>query len=138
MSDITQITWKDGMAFDVSLEGHGFHIDASEEFGGRGYGPKPKSLLLSALGGCTGMDVVSMLKKMRVPYESISIEVSGDLTDEHPKVYHQIHIIYRFTGDALDEAKINRAIDLSQTRYCGVTKMLEGTAKITHEVHFNG
>ena len=137
MSDVTEITWKDGMAFDVSLEGSEFKIDASEQFGGRGYGPKPKSLVLSALGGCTGMDVVSILGKMRVPFDSLSIEVSGDLTDEHPKVYHQIHITYRFTGDALDEAKINRAIELSQTRYCGVTKMLESTATITHEVHLN-
>lgn len=122
------------MAFDVTLEGHTFGVDAAEEFGGRGHGPKPKALVLSALAGCTAMDVTAILKKMRVELESFGVDVSGELTDEHPKVYHQIHITYRFKGPDLDRSKLERAVELSQTRYCGVSKMLQGTAKITHEI----
>ena len=134
MADSTEVTWKDGMAFDVALEGHDLTIDAAESFGGQGYGPKPKSLLLTALAGCTGMDVVSMLKKMRMSWESFGLKVDGELSDDHPKVYKKIHVTYRFTGDALDTDKIKKAIELSQTKYCGVTVMLSNTAEITYDL----
>ena len=134
MADSTEVTWKDGMAFDVALEGHELKIDAAEAFGGRGYGPKPKSLLLSALAGCTGMDVVSMLKKMRMSWKTFGLKVDGELSADHPKVYKKIHITYRFTGDALDSDKIKRAIELSQKTYCGVTVMLSSTAEITYDL----
>lgn len=137
MSDSTEITWKDGMAFDVQLEGATFGIDADEKFGGHGYGPKPKGLVLSALAGCTGMDVVSILRKMRMPFDSFGIKIDGELTDEHPKVYHRIHIVYTFTGGELDTAKIERAVKLSQEQYCGVNAMLAKTADITYEIQRN-
>jgi len=132
--DQTHITFKDGMAFDVELEGHTFPIDAAEQFGGRGLGPKPKGLLLSSLAGCTGMDVVSILGKMRMPFDSFAVDVTGELTDEHPKVYHKIHITYRFTGAELDAKKIEKAVRLSQETYCGVTAMLGKTAEITYDI----
>ena len=134
MTDTTQANWKDGMAFDVELEGHSFGIDADEAFGGRGHGPKPKALLLSALAGCTGMDVVAMLRKMRMPWDDFSLRVDGELTDEHPKHYHRIHITYEFSGDELDPNKIKKAIDLSQTKYCGVSAMLSHDAQITYDL----
>lgn len=137
MSDSTEITWKDGMAFDIELEGRTIGVDAAEAFGGRGYGPKPKSLMLSALAGCTGMDVVSILRKMRMPFDGLHIKVDGDLTDEHPKVYHRIHLVYTFTGSELDPAKIERAVKLSQEQYCGVSAMLAKTAEITYEIKQN-
>jgi putative redox protein len=137
MNHTSQVTWQDGMAFDVEVDGHRLTVDAEEEFGGKDQGPRPKPLLLSALGGCTAMDVVSMLKKMRVPFDSFSVVVDGVLAEEHPKVYRSIRLTYTFTGEALDRSKIERAVELSQTRYCGVTAMVQFTTDITHEIKLN-
>jgi putative redox protein len=137
MNHTSQVTWQDGMAFDVEVDGHRLTVDAEEEFGGKDRGPRPKPLLLSALGGCTAMDVVSMLKKMRVPFDSFSVMVDGVLAEEHPKVYRSIRLTYTFTGEALDRSKIERAVELSQTRYCGVTAMVQFTTDITHEIKLN-
>jgi putative redox protein len=137
MTPTSQVTWQDGMAFDVEVDGHRLTVDAEEEFGGKDRGPRPKPLLLSALGGCTAMDVVSMLKKMRVPFDSFSVMVDGVLAEEHPKVYRSIRLTYTFTGEALDRSKIERAVELSQTRYCGVTAMVQFTTDITHEIKLN-
>lgn len=134
MSDTTHLSWRDGMQFDAELQGHHFELDAAPESGGQGYGPKPKPFVLMALAGCTGMDVVSILNKMRMTWKSFDVDVSGDLVEEHPRAYDKIHITYRFAGDALDRAKIERAVELSLTRYCGVAAMLGKTAEITHEI----
>lgn len=134
MGPSTRVTYTDGMAFDVELQGHHFAVDAEAQVGGSDRGPRPKALLLSALAGCTGMDVVAILKKMRMPFASFSVDVSGELTDEHPKVFRALHVTYRFTGEELDRAKIERAVELSQTTYCGVTAMLRKTAEITTEI----
>ncbi len=139
MSHETRIELKEGMAFDVELEGHKFTIDAAEEFGGKNYGPTPKPLLLSALAGCTGMDVVSLLRKMKVPFDSFVVEVDGDTTDEHPKVYKAIRVRYILKGSGLEENrdKIEKAVELSRTKYCGVAAMLGKTAALTYEIALN-
>lgn len=137
MEHTSQVTWQDGMAFEVEVDGHRLTIDAEEEHGGTDRGPRPKPLVLSSLGGCTAMDVVSILKKMRVPFDTFSVKVAGVLAEEHPKVYRSIHLIYSFTGEKLDRSKIERAVELSQTRYCGVTGMLQFTSDITHEIRLN-
>lgn len=126
------------MAFDVDLLGFPFKIDADEQFGGKGYGPVPKPLVLSALAGCTGMDVVAILNKMQMPFEGFEVSVDGDLTTEHPKVYHSIRIQYKFAGPKLELEKIQKAIKLSLDKYCGVAAMLKKTATITFEVVLNG
>ncbi len=135
---ITKITWKEGMAFDVDLLGFPFKIDADEQFGGKGYGPVPKPLVLSALAGCTGMDVVAILNKMQMPFQGFEVAVDGELTPEHPKVYHSIRIQYQFSGPKLELEKIQKAIKLSLDKYCGVAAMLKKTASITYEVYLNG
>jgi putative redox protein len=89
---------------------------------------------LVSLGGCTGMDVVSMLKKMRVEFDYFNVEVEGELTEEHPKYYHTININYIFKGKDLPLEKLEKAVNLSQDRYCGVTAMLEKAAKIQHKI----
>jgi putative redox protein len=137
MGYITKVTHKEDLAFDVELNGHNFGIDADEEYGGKNYGPRPKHLLLSGLAGCTGMDVASILGKMQVPFDSFNLEVDAESTDEHPKVYKKIHIKYIFSGKELDEDKINKAIDLSLEKYCGVHAMLGKVSDITHEVILN-
>jgi len=134
-----QITcdWQEGMAFETLVEGHTIAIDAEEQFGGQDKGPRPKPLLLVALAGCTGMDVVALLKKMRINYEGFRLEVTGDLTDEHPKYYKNIHIKYLFVGEDLPMDKLEKAINLSQDRYCGVSYMLKQASEVTYEILLN-
>ena len=134
MTEKTEIRLKGNMAFEVNLDGHKFMIDSSEEFGGENKGPKPKSLMLSALAGCTGMDITSMLRKMRVPFEDIRIEVEGELTEEHPKHFESMHIKYIIKGKDLSREKIDMAIQLSHDKYCGVSYTYKDSVKITHEV----
>jgi putative redox protein len=106
-------------------------VDSHVKFGGQGKGPRPKPLLLFSLAGCTGMDVVSLLKKMRVDFTDFKIKVSAELTEDHPKYYHKIHLTYLFSGEDLDAGKIEKAVNLSQDKYCGVSYMLSKTAEIT-------
>ena len=138
MKQKSTITFIDKMAFDVELNGHHFTLDASEQVGGEDKGPRPKGLMLSALGGCTGMDVVSILRKMKVTEYKLNIDVSGELTDEHPKIYHTITIEFKFKGNNLPESKIKKAVELSETRYCGVSEMLRKAAKLTTIIYING
>ena len=137
MSTKTTATWTEGMSFDIELQGHTFSVDAAEQLGGANEGPRPKSLVLSGLAGCTGMDVVSLLDKMQVPFDSFRLEVEGELGEEHPKVYTAIVLRYIFDGSQLDRDKIEKAVGLSLEKYCGVTAMLGRTARISHEVLLN-
>jgi putative redox protein len=134
MSDTTRVSWRDGMTFDAELDNHTITMDAAEKFGGRGLGARPKAMLLPALAGCTGMDVIAILNKMRVTLDGFDLEVSGNMTAEHPKVYDAIHLTYTFRGKDLDRSKLERAVELSQKTYCGVTAMLGKTAAITYEI----
>ncbi|HUV07059.1 MAG TPA: OsmC family protein [Spirochaetia bacterium] len=138
MADYTaKVTWEEEMAFDVELQGHHFKIDADEQFGGRNKGPKPKALLLAGLAGCTGMDVVSILGKMRMSWDTFHLEVDAAVAESHPQVYTKISIRYIFGGESLDKAKIERAVNLSRETYCAVSAMLEKTAQISHEIILN-
>ncbi len=128
------IKWKKKMTFDAEVNGHIIPIDADERVGGEDRGPRPKPLTLVSLGGCTGMDVISILGKMRVQPEAFDVKVSGELTDEHPKYFHKIHIVYSFKGKDLPMDKLEKAINLSQDRYCGVTAMLNKVAEMTYEI----
>jgi putative redox protein len=131
---ITRAEQGEDLSFSVDLQGHTFVVDASAEHGGTDRGPRPKALVLSGLAGCTGMDVASILGKMKMPYDSFALEIDATQTDEHPMVYQTIHIKYIFTGDQLDESKIEKAVKLSQEKYCGVSAMLGKTAEITWEI----
>ena len=127
-------TWKQKMAFDLVIEGYTVKADADEAFGGEGYGPKPKGLLLTALAGCTGMDVVSILGKMKVVFEEFEVRIKGENAEKHPKVFTKVHIDYLFKGENLPIDKIERAIDLSLNDYCAVAATLKSTAEISHSV----
>lgn len=127
----------DGMAFRNSADGHEFVVDADTQFGGKDRGPKPKPLLLSALAGCTGMDVVSILGKMKQTPKFFNIRVEGDLGDEHPKTYEKIRIIYQFAkSDNLDDGKVRKAINLSQDAYCGVSAMLQKSSELSWDIEY--
>ena len=127
-------TWTENMAFEAEIDGFKINLDADEAVGGENWGPRPKGLTLVSLAGCTGMDVISILKKMRVVPEYFNVEVEGELTDEHPKYYHSIHLRYIFRGKDLPMAKLEKAIILSQDRYCGVSAMLLKSSTLTHEI----
>ena len=137
MSEKTIAEWKGGMEFDIELQGHHFTIDADESVGGSDKGPRPKPLVLSSLAGCTGMDVVYFLRKMRMEWDTFKLEVKGELTDKHPKVFDEIILRYIFTGKDLNIEKIEKAVKMSQEKYCGVTAMLNKTANINYEIVLN-
>lgn len=134
----TVVTWKDGMAFDVEMDGHHSTIDAFEQFGGRDLGPRPKTLLLASLAGCSSMDVVSILGKMRVEFRSLVVDVAGGLTDEHPKRFDKIVLSYKIEGDDLPLKKVRRAISLSEEKYCGVWATLAPSVELSSVLFMNG
>jgi putative redox protein len=133
----TTAAWTEDLAFEVELDGHRFMVDADERFGGKDRGPRPKGLLLSALAGCTGMDVASLLQKMKMPFDSFTLEVEGEVAEEHPKTYTDILIRYIFHGNDLDRNKIDKSVKLSLDKYCGVHTMLTKAANVRHEVVLN-
>lgn len=126
--------WTSDMAFEIELDGHKVIMDADAKFGGGDRGPRPKALIIAGLTGCSGMDVVSILNKMRVKYDSFEMKVETELSEEHPKTYTNIHVIYEFTGENLDMDKLEKAAHLSQDKYCGVAALLKKSAELTHEV----
>ena len=134
MGNLVKASWNGGMSFDIGVTGHSVVVDADVAVGGENKGAKPKPLLLAALAGCTGMDVASLMRKMRQDVSHFAIDIEANMTDEHPKYYNKIHIKYIVKGKGLELSKIEKAIDLSLNRYCGVSFMLGKTAEITHEI----
>ncbi len=130
----SKVTLKDHMHFMGELDGHDIPIDADEQFGGQEKGPKPKGLTLTALAGCTAMDVISILRKMRVEPDDFSVEAEANVSDEHPKVFTEIKLTYRLSGKDLPKDKIEKAVNLSQERYCGVSAMLQKAAPVAYEI----
>lgn len=135
MEETVKLQLEDDLSFNIDLDGHSFKIDSAEEFGGKNRGPKPKNLMLAALGGCTGMDVASIMKKMKVPYDSLEIKVDGVLTETHPRHFEKMHITYTVKGKDLDRKKVERAVSLSQDNYCGVTFNYRASMEISHEIN---
>jgi len=132
MKQDISISWKDGMAFEAEVNGHKIMLDAAEQFGGRNLGPRPKPLMLVALAGCTAMDVISILTKMRVDIENFDVKVEGEQSEEQPVHYTSMHIIYEFWGKDLPEDKLEKAINLSHERYCGVSAVYRKAMPVTH------
>ncbi len=128
--------WLGNMAFETEVSGHKLIVDADPAAGGEDRGPRPKLLMLSSLGGCTAMDVVAILKKMRVEIESLNVVVEGDLTEDYPKHFSKMHIIYEFTGKDLPVDKLQKAIDLSSEKYCGCKCCLPEAMLITSALLF--
>jgi len=131
------LKWHEKMAFEAEIGDYKIKIDAPKEVGGTGSGPTPKPLMLVSLAGCTAMDVVSILKKMRVEIEDLNIKVEGNVTEEHPKQYDYMKIIYQFKGKNLDKDKLEKAITLSQDRYCGVSALYKKAIEIDWEIEIS-
>ena len=130
--------WKGGMAFESNNpSGLNLTIDAGPEDGGKGEGYRPKALLLSGLAGCSGLDVASLIKKMKLEVDKFHIETIANLTDEHPKYYDAVVIQYHFYGSNLKEDKLQKAVDLSVEKYCGVMEMFRRFAKLEIKTVFH-
>lgn len=134
MKHIVNSEWKGNLTFKHDLNGHKITTDATAESGGNDLGASPKMLLLAGLAGCTGMDVVSILKKMRVDINSCLVRVEGIVRDEHPKYYEDVRVIYTFKGKDLPMDKLTKAVNMSQETYCGVAATLKEVAKISTEI----
>ena len=128
------VRWLEGISFEAEVDGFKVAIDADPEFGGKSKGPKPKPLMMVALAGCTGMDVVSLLNKMRVDYESLNIKIDGELTEEHPKHFTKIKVIYELKGENIDIKKVQKAVDLSKEKYCGVSYSYKDIMELEYEI----
>jgi len=125
-----------GMAFNAEIGDHEVLMDASPNEGGIDSGPGPKKLMLTSLAGCTGIDVVSILNKMKVEFSGFSMDVEGFLTEEHPRIYHQVKIIYKIKLAEADQPKMEKAVRLSEDKYCGVMAMFKAFAKVETEIKY--
>lgn len=128
--------FNENMAFTSTINGHQVRMDTTPDDGGNDSGPSPKRLMLASLAGCTGIDVVSILDKMKVKYGDFNINVDADLTDEHPKYYNKVKITYSIKLDVADRSKMEKAVALSQDKYCGVAAMFKAFAKLETEIIF--
>ncbi len=128
-----KVEWKTGMQFAASTgSGHQILMDSSAEVGGSNSGPRPTELLLAGLGGCTGMDMASILRKMQQPFKSVDMEIEGTRAEDHPKRFTAIHLHYTVKGSGLNEERVARAAQLSVEKYCSVSHSLN--ADITYDV----
>jgi putative redox protein len=116
---------------------HWIVMDTDESVGGSGGSVTPIELVLLGLGGCTGMDVASMLKKMRVQVERFEISLHADRADDHPKVFTKIRLEYRLFGPNIDAQKVEKAIDLSKNKFCSVSAMLSQAVQIEYAYRIN-
>ena len=138
MSNKVVTHWKGNLQFESdNPSGNLVTMDTSPENGGYNSGLSPKAMMLSSLAGCSGLDVVSILKKMKVPFSDFRMDTYGELTDEHPKYYHKVSVEYHFYGNELDEKKIEKAVNMSIDTYCGVMEMFRRFAEVKTSIHYH-
>ena len=129
-----RIKWLDHMSFvGESDSGHSVVMDSGPDSGGRDLGIRPMEMLLLGLGGCTSIDVVSILHKSRQPVSDCVAEIEAERASEVPKVFTRIHVHFIVSGKGLDPVKVGRAVELSATKYCSASLMLEKAAEVTHD-----
>jgi len=134
MKETITTKWLSDLAFEAEVDGHKIYMDSSMEHGGKNTGPRPKPLMMVALAGCTAMDVAAILKKMKVELEDFSVEVEGDVSEDHPKRFLGMKVIYRVKGKEIKRKSVEKAVNLSSTRYCGVSANYGKAFPITHEI----
>ena len=138
MTHLVTTQWKKNVQFESdNPSGKSVLIDLGEDNGGKGDGLRPKALMLTALAGCSGVDITPMLEKMKVDIDDFKIVIEGHLTEEHPKYYNLVTVDYHFYGTDLNETKIKRAVDLSVDKYCGVMEMFRRFADVKIRSHYH-
>jgi putative redox protein len=138
MGKIQEISsvYSTGMAFTTTLNDYNITTDTETDAGGAGKGPRPKALMLVALTGCTGVDVVSILQKMKVAFTDLRIDVKADLSDEIASIYEKVHLTYYIKVAYVDQDKVDKAVSLSMDKYCGVSAMFSKFATLSREIVF--
>jgi len=135
MATTARITWvQDALFVGESGSGHTITMDGSPDVGGRNLAARPMEMVLIGMGGCTAIDVASMLKKQRQDVRDIIVELEAERAEDHPKVFNQVKLVYRVRGKKLNRALVERAVALSDEKYCSATAMIRKSAAVTHEI----
>ena len=135
MSTTAKITWVDGaLLVAEGGSGHTITMDGAAGIGGHNLASRPMEVLLMGMGGCTAIDVVSMLKKQRQDIEGVEVSLVAERAEDHPKVYTSVKLIYTVRGRKLNKALVERAVSLSDEKYCSATAMVKKSAAVTYEV----
>jgi putative redox protein len=135
MATTARITWvQDALFVGESGSGHTITMDGSPDVGGRDLGARPMEIVLIGMGGCTAIDVASMLRKQRQDVRDIIVELEAERAEDHPKVFNQVKLVYRVRGKKLNRALVERAVSLSDEKYCSATAMIRKSASVTHEI----
>ena len=135
MANSAKITWVAGALLVAEAgSGHTFTMDGAPDIGGRNLASRPMEIVLMGMGGCTAIDVVSMLKKQRQDIEGVEVSLSAERATEHPMAFTEVKLIYTVRGRKLNKALVERAVSLSDEKYCSATAMFRKTAKVSHEV----
>lgn len=134
MKHSIKTVWKENNIFETDVDGHNIVIDLAKDAGGDEAGPRPKKFVLVAAAGCSGLDVVEIVKKMRIDIKGFNIQIESDVTDEYPKQYTNLKVVYEFEGKNLPKEKLERACQLSFDNYCGVLAMYKKAVPVTYEV----
>ena len=135
MSTTAKITWVDGaLLVAEGGSGHTITMDGAAEIGGHNLASRPMEVLLMGMGGCTAIDVVSMLKKQRQDIEGVEVSLLAERAEDHPKVYTSVKLVYTVRGRKLNKALVERAVSLSDEKYCSATAMVKKSASVTHEI----
>ena len=138
MADKITTHWQGGMTFESdNPSGKSVIMDTNIEGQDERFGLSPKAMMLSSLAGCTALDVISTLEKMKEDIDDFKIDVSGELTDEHPRYYHSVVVDYHFYGSDLNKKKCERAVDLSVEKYCGVMEMFRRFADVKTNIIYH-
>jgi putative redox protein len=136
MHNEIELKWLDELKFDIAQNGKILRIDGNDN-ASVSTGFRPKALILSSLAGCTAIDIVDLLRKMRVEFSDFSIHVGGELTEEHPKTYHTVHLVYSIKLKNHEERdKMEKAVNLSQEKYCGVSAMVKKFAALKVKIEY--
>lgn len=137
MTHNIETQWMGKMQFNALVNGHTVIMDAPERVGGEDHGPIPKPFVLSALSGCTGMDVVALLRKAGKQVDDFSLKVSGEISKQQPIEYTAVHVVYDFTGPEEYQEAALEAVTTSQEKICGISHMLKKILPVTWEVNYN-
>jgi len=137
MKHTVEMSWLGNLAYETDMDGHKMITDAGTDIGGDDKGFRPKKLMLTALAGCTGIDMAMILKKMRVEVRDIKVAVHGELTNKQPTFYKNMHVVYEFFGKDLPKSKIERAVKLSEEEYCGVSALYKQVIPVTSEIIYH-
>ncbi|MDO5664018.1 MAG: OsmC family protein [Bacteroidia bacterium] len=134
MTHSIKTIWKENNIFETDVDGHNIVIDLAKDAGGDDAGPRPKKLLLVAASGCSALDVVEIVKKMRIDIKNFNINIETELTTEYPITYTSMKVVYEFEGENLPMDKLERACKLSFDNYCGVMALIKKAIPVTYEV----